>query len=101
MGLGFRKRVRVRVRASVPLGGADLFVVVLALILVESPRHALEREGVDADDLVRGVRVEVGLGVRGRGGGRGWNWGWGRVGVRAGVRVRARARVKDLSQGWS
>ena len=58
MGLGFRKRVRVRVRASVPLGGADLFVVVLALILVEGTRHALEREGVDADDLVR-VRVEV------------------------------------------
>tara|TARA_B100000795_G_C22530043_1_gene334744 strand:- start:285 stop:476 length:192 start_codon:yes stop_codon:yes gene_type:complete len=46
------------VRASVPLGGADLFVVVLALILVKGTRHALEREGVDADDLVR-VRVEV------------------------------------------
>ena len=46
------------------------FLVLLALVLVECARHALEREGVDPDDLAR---------VRAR--------------VRARARARARARV--------
>merc|ERR1719272_316691 len=49
--VGVAVAMLVVVRAS--LGGADLFVVVLALILVKGSRHALEREGVDADDLIQ------------------------------------------------
>ena len=70
--------VRVHAEAILVVLVVVLAIIVFALVLIERVGHALEREGVDAEDLVQGharvarldllgerawVRVGVGLGV--------------------------------------